>query len=89
MLQLLDSGVDTPPEALAMIGMPVLVVAGTEDDDNGSAEALAAALPRGQAAPVPGNHITAVARPELGTVIAGFLDERAEEDATSTGTAGG
>jgi pimeloyl-ACP methyl ester carboxylesterase len=81
MLQLLDSGVDTPPEALAMIGMPVLVVAGTEDDDNGSAEALAAALPRGQAVRVPGNHMSAVARPELGAVIAGFLDERAEEGA--------
>ena len=74
MLQLLDSAVDTPPGALAMIGMPVLVVAGAEDDDNGSAEALAAALPRGQAARVPGNHMSAVARPELGAVIAGFLD---------------
>ena len=81
MLQLLDSGVDTPPEALAMIGMPVLVVAGTEDDDNGSAEALAAALPRGQAVRVPGNHMSVVARPELGAVIAGFLDEGAQEDA--------
>ena len=64
-----------------MIGMPVLVVAGTEDDDNGSAEALAAALPHGQAARVPGNHMSAVARPELGAVIAGFLDERAGQDA--------
>ena len=81
MLQLLDSAVDTPPEALAMIGMPVLVVAGTEDDDNGSAEALAAALPHGQAVRVPGNHMSAVARPELGVAIADFLDERAEEDA--------
>jgi|HubBroStandDraft_4_1064222.scaffolds.fasta_scaffold75090_3 pimeloyl-ACP methyl ester carboxylesterase len=81
MLQLLDSAVDTPPEALAMIGMPVLVVAGTEDDDNGSAEALAAALPRGQAVRVPGNHMSAVARPELGVAIADFLNERAEEDA--------
>jgi pimeloyl-ACP methyl ester carboxylesterase len=81
MLQLLDSGVDTPPEALAMIGMPVLVVAGAEDDDNGPAEALAAALPRGQAARVPGNHMSAVARPDLGAVIAGFLDDGAEQNA--------
>jgi len=49
-------------------------VAGKQDDDNGSAEALAAALPRGQAARVPGNHMSAVARPELGAVMAGFLD---------------
>ena len=81
MLRLLDSGVDTPPGELATIGMPVLVVAGTEDDDNGSAEALAAALPRGQAVRVPGNHMSAVARPELGAVIAGFLDEGAQEGA--------
>ena len=81
MLHLLDSGVDTPPEALAMIAMPVLVVAGAEDEDNGSAEALAAALPRGRAARVPGNHMSAVARPELGSVIAGFLDEGAQEGA--------
>src|SRR5580693_2195358 len=74
MLHLLDSAVDTPPEALAMIPVPVLVVAGEQDDDNGSAEALAAALPRGQAARVPGNHMSAVARPELGAVMAGFLD---------------
>jgi pimeloyl-ACP methyl ester carboxylesterase len=80
MLRLLDSGVDTPPEALATIGMPVLVVAGAEDDDNGSAEALAAALPRGQVARVPGNHMSAVARPELGAVIADFLDEGAGQN---------
>jgi len=77
MLQLLDSGVDTPPDALAKIAMPVLVVAGTEDDDNGSAEALAAALPRGQAVRVPGNHMSAVAQPQLGQVIADFLGEGA------------
>lgn len=53
--------------------MPVLVLAGTEDDDNGPAEALAAALPRGQAARVPGNHMSAVAQPDLGKAIAAFL----------------
>jgi len=73
MLRLLDSGVDTPPEVLASIATPVLVVAGAEDDDNGSAEELAAALPNGQVARVPGNHMSAVARPELGAAIAGFL----------------
>ncbi len=57
-------------------------MAGEQDDDNGSAEALAAtALPRGQATRVPGNHMSAVARPELGAVIAGFLAEGAEQDA--------
>ncbi len=72
-LHLLDANVDTPREKLAKIGTPVLVLAGAEDDDNGPAEALAAALPRGQAARVPGNHMSAVARPALGTAIAAYL----------------
>ncbi len=42
---LLDSFVDTTEEELGAIGLPVLVLAGEEDDDNGSAEALAALLP--------------------------------------------
>ena len=73
-LHLLDANVDTPREKLAKIDVPVLVLAGTEDDDNGSAVALAAALPRGQAARVPGNHLSAVAQPDLGTAIAAWRD---------------
>lgn len=73
LLHILDTFVDTPREALARIEMPTLVVAGTEDDDNGSAEALAAAIPNGHYAAVPGNHMNAVIKPELGTAIADFL----------------
>ena len=72
-LYLLDSNVDTPPEVLAGIGLPVLVLAGEEDDDNGTAEDLAAAFPRGQAGRVPGNHMSAVAQPDLGRAIAAYL----------------
>jgi pimeloyl-ACP methyl ester carboxylesterase len=72
-LYLLDSSVDTPREVLATIGVPVLVLAGDEDDDNGTAEELAAALPLGQAARVPGNHMSAVAQPDLGRAIASYL----------------
>src|ERR1700679_3474562 len=61
-LYLLDANVDTPPGVLAAINVPVLVLAGTEDDDNGTAEDLAAVLPQGQAARVPGNHMSAVAQ---------------------------
>jgi pimeloyl-ACP methyl ester carboxylesterase len=74
MLLILGTNVDTPREALARIGTPALVLAGTEDDDNGSAGELAAALPAGQHATVPGNHMSAVTKPELGAAIAGFLD---------------
>ncbi|MDB6046468.1 MAG: hydrolase [Gammaproteobacteria bacterium] len=74
LLHILDTFVDTPREALARIGMPTLVLMGAEDDDNGSAEALSAALPDGRYAVVPGNHMSAVTKPELGVAIAEFLD---------------
>jgi pimeloyl-ACP methyl ester carboxylesterase len=72
-LHLLDAAVDTPSEALAKIDVPVLVLAGMEDDDNGPAEDLADALPRGLAARIPGNHMSAVAQPDLGAAIGAFL----------------
>jgi pimeloyl-ACP methyl ester carboxylesterase len=74
LLHILDTFVDTPREALARIGMPTLVLVGAEDNDNGSAEALSAALPDGRYAVVPGNHMSAVTKPELGAAIADFLD---------------
>jgi hypothetical protein len=51
----------------------VLVVNGVDDHDNGSGEALAAALPDGRYASIPGNHMSAVMKPELGSTIADFL----------------
>jgi pimeloyl-ACP methyl ester carboxylesterase len=79
LLHVLDTFVDTPRDALAQIGMPVLVLAGAEDHDNGSAEALAAALPDGRYAVLPGNHMSAVTKPELGAAIADFLDGHAAD----------
>jgi pimeloyl-ACP methyl ester carboxylesterase len=73
LLQVLDTFVDTPRAALDDIAMPVLVLTGDADNDNGSAEALAKALPNGRYRAVPGNHMSAVARPELGMAIAEFL----------------
>jgi pimeloyl-ACP methyl ester carboxylesterase len=73
LLRVLDTFVDTPLEALAAITQPVLVVSGVKDDDNGSAAELAAALPAGEYAEVPGNHMSAVTKPELGEAIAAFL----------------
>jgi pimeloyl-ACP methyl ester carboxylesterase len=75
LLHVLDTFVDTTHEALARIGTPTLVLAGAEDDDNGSAEALATALPKGRYVVVPGNHMSAVTKPELGMAIANFLGE--------------
>jgi len=48
-------------------------VSGADDDDNGSAAQLAATLPAGIYVEVPGNHMSAVTKPELGAVIAAFL----------------
>lgn len=73
LLPLLDSFVDTSEEALRAIAMPTLVLSGAEDHDNGSAEALAALLPRGEYAEVPGNHMSAVTRAELGRAVGDFL----------------
>ena len=53
--------------------MPTLVVCGSEDDDNGSAEELAAALPNAVFEEVPGTHMSSVTKPELGEAIARFL----------------
>jgi pimeloyl-ACP methyl ester carboxylesterase len=73
LLHILDSPADTPRKTLAMIGMPTLVLMGSEDNDHGSAEALAAALPNSRYAVVPGNHMSAVIKPALGAAIADFL----------------
>jgi len=73
LLGILDTFVDTPRAALDGFAMPILVLAGTEDHDNGSAQALAEALPDGRYAAVPGNHMSAVVKPELGEAIADFL----------------
>jgi pimeloyl-ACP methyl ester carboxylesterase len=74
LLPLLDSFVDTREAELRAIDLPTLVVSGAEDRDNGSAEELAAMLPRGRYVEVPGNHMSAVTKPELGRALADFLD---------------
>jgi pimeloyl-ACP methyl ester carboxylesterase len=78
LLHVLDTTVDTPRAALAQITTPTLVVAGTQDNDNGAAEGLAAALPDGRYVAIPGNHMSAVTRPELGAAMADFLTAEGE-----------
>jgi pimeloyl-ACP methyl ester carboxylesterase len=73
LLPLLDSFVDTDGADIAGITQPTLVVAGEEDDDNGSGEALADLLPHGRFVAIPGGHMSAVTKPELGQAIADFL----------------
>ena len=73
LLAVLDSAMDTTREALRSIEVPTLVTAGAEDADNGSAAELAHALVHGRYVELPGNHMSAVAKPELGSAIADFL----------------
>ena len=74
LLPLLDSFVDTSETELRALALPVLVVCGRDDHDNGSAEALANLLPQGRYVEVPGNHMSAVTKPEFGRAIADFLE---------------
>jgi pimeloyl-ACP methyl ester carboxylesterase len=73
LLGILDTFVDTPVEAIAAFDLPVAVICGEEDQDNGSASALVEALPQGELISVPGNHMSAVIKPELGQAMRDFL----------------
>jgi pimeloyl-ACP methyl ester carboxylesterase len=72
---LLQSFADAFIDWLKAFTMPTLVVCGSEDDDNGSAEELADALPDAMFKEVPGTHMSSVTKPEFGTAIADFLAE--------------
>lgn len=73
LLHILDSFVDTPVAAIESLDLPVLVLSGEDDDDNGSHAALARALSDAVIREIPGGHMSAVIRPELGEEIARFL----------------
>ena len=70
---LLETFEDAFVEWLHAFTMETLVVCGSEDDDNGSAEELAAALPNAIFKEVPGTHMSSVTKAELGAEIASFL----------------
>ncbi len=73
LLGVLETFVDTPRGFLETLDLPTLVVAGEEDDDNGSHAALAELLPNATMVETPGGHMSAVVKPELGHAIADFL----------------
>ncbi|HEY4374068.1 MAG TPA: alpha/beta fold hydrolase [Burkholderiales bacterium] len=73
LLKILDTAVDTPHADLANIQVPVLTLSGAEDRDNGSAEDLAGALPQAHYVQVPGNHMSAVTKPEMGAAMRDFF----------------
>lgn len=73
MLNVLRSQKPTSTDELKKLNTPTLVVSGDRDDDNGSAEGLAALLPNARALRTPGNHLSAVGKPALTAAIVEFL----------------
>jgi len=73
--QLLGTMEDIAPSALAAITMPTLVLCGDRDNDNGSADNLAAALPNATRATIPGTHMSCVTLPDLGQALVQFLKQ--------------
>jgi pimeloyl-ACP methyl ester carboxylesterase len=70
---LLQTFADTPPDALAALSMPTLIVNGDQDRDNGDPAALTAALPDAVQVIVPGTHMSCVTKPDLSEAIRDFL----------------
>ena len=75
LLHVLNTFVDTSRVELAALTLPMGVICGAEDQDNGSAAALAALFPNGWFREIPGNHMSAVLKPELGQAISAFLNQ--------------
>jgi pimeloyl-ACP methyl ester carboxylesterase len=65
--------INVAKDVLANIETPVGVICGMDDQDNGSAAALAETLPFGELIEIPGNHMSAVTKAELGIAIRDFL----------------
>jgi pimeloyl-ACP methyl ester carboxylesterase len=70
---LLESFEDAFMDWLDAFTMPTAIICGTEDEDNGSAQELAEAMPDARYIPVPGTHMSSVTKPEFGEAIASFF----------------
>lgn len=70
---LLESSADLDVAILKAIDLPIGVICGDQDQDNGSAVELTNALVNAHYTQVPGTHMSCIARPELGQAIRDFL----------------
>lgn len=70
---LLSAGGDFDLDALMAVDLPVGVICGAEDQDNGSAPRLAEALADGRYFEIPGTHMSCITHRELGEAMARFL----------------
>jgi pimeloyl-ACP methyl ester carboxylesterase len=69
LLLLLDCFPAIRESALATFDMPIMVLNGKDDQDNGSAQALVNALPHATLVEIPGNHMSAVTQKALGDAL--------------------
>jgi len=70
---LLNSFADTSLADIQAITTPCAVICGDQDNDNGSADQLAAALPHATRFIIPGTHMGCVVKREFGEAIRDFL----------------
>ena len=73
LLGIIETFADTPLDTIRSFAMPAQVLCGVDDQDNGSAAALAEALPDAVLAEVPGGHMSSVTKPAMGAAMAAFL----------------
>jgi len=74
LVNVLDSLVATPVDALTAVTTPTLVVIGRDDERAVSGQQLADALPHGRYAEIAGDHGSAARSPELIGAMRDFLD---------------
>ncbi len=67
----------TSKEVLSKVKIPVLVICGDKDSDNGSAADLAKLLPNAELATVPGDHNHASATAEFSNAVKAFFKKQA------------
>jgi pimeloyl-ACP methyl ester carboxylesterase len=65
----------TSPAELATVKIPVLIIRGTEDKENGSETGLNKLIPYSGLAYVPGTHNTAIRAPEFSDAVLKFLKD--------------
>lgn len=75
LLLILNVFTNTPEDALRAITMPTLILAGEEDEDNGSHADLAELIPGADHREVPGGHMSCIVKPEFGETFADWLGE--------------
>ncbi|WP_097092770.1 alpha/beta fold hydrolase [Novosphingobium sp. Chol11] len=73
LLQILNTFVDTSAETIAAFAQPTEVICGVDDQDNGVAQELVDTLPNARYVEIPGNHMAAVTKKELGQAMVEFL----------------